>query len=96
MLECAKHLQEDYRLLEVRRGPVVSPIMFHHEDSPYTTHRTTVIINITSTSQGPKVIIAGSRGSQDFPINPTTNVENVDVREYHFDFEGEHITIAEW
>lgn len=78
------------------RGLITSPIMFHHEDSLYATHRTVTIVNVTSTSQGPKVTIAGLIGSQDLPTDPTINMENVDGREYRINSKGEHTTTAEW
>lgn len=78
------------------KGPVAFPIMFHHEDSLYTTHMTTMTVNVTSTLQVPEVTIVGSRGSQDLLTDPPINVKNVDVREYHSDSEGEHTTTVEW
>lgn len=78
------------------RGLVASPIIFHHENSPYTTHKAAVIVNVTSTLVEPEVALVGSRGSQDLPTDATTYVKNVDVREYHSDFKEEHITTVEW
>lgn len=78
------------------RGPAASPVMVHHEDSPYTTPRIVATVNITSTSQGPEVTIVGSRGGQYLPTKPMTYIENVDVREYHSDSKREHTTITEW
>lgn len=49
-------------------------------------------VNVTSTSQAFEATITGSRGIQ----NPPTNVENVDLREYHFNSEEEHITTTDW
>lgn len=46
----------------IGRGHVISPVMFHHEDSPYTTHRTAATNNVTFTSQGLEVALEGSRG----------------------------------
>lgn len=84
------------RLPTTRRGPVASPVMFHHEDNPYTTHRTIAIVNVTSTSQRPEVTIAGLRGNQYFLNDSTINVENIDVREYCSYSEGEYTITAEW
>lgn len=75
------------------RTLVVSPIMFYHEDSP---HMTTTTVNITSTSQGYEAIIIRSRGSQDLPTDPIANIENVDLRDYYSDSEGEGTTTAKW
>lgn len=76
------------------RGPATSPVMFCHEDSPYTTHRATAIVNITSTSQGTEAIIVGLRGNQDLLTVPIVNIENIDLREYLSDSKREHTIIA--
>lgn len=75
------------------RTIVASPIIFHHEDSPY---RVTITVNVTSASQGLETTISGVRGSQDRPADPSTSMKNVDIKDYHFDSEGEHTAMAEW
>lgn len=79
----------------IGRGPTASPVMFYHEDSPCTSHRAAAIVNVTSTSQGSQATIMGSSRGQDLLIDPTTGIENVDLRDYHSDSEGECTTIVE-
>lgn len=55
---------------------------------------TATMVIVTSTSQGPEATILGSRGSQDLPTKPIINVENIDVREYRFNYERKHTTMA--
>ena len=78
-----------------KRASVASLVIFYHRDSPHTTSRAVVTVNITSILQGPEVTIAGSRGGQDLPIDPTTNIENVDLKVYHSNSKGEHTTTTE-
>lgn len=52
---------------------------------------TTATVNITSTSQGREATSIESRKIQD----PPTNVEDVDLREYHSKSKGEHTMIAD-
>lgn len=79
-----------------RRGLVASLVMFYYEDNPYSTHRAAATVNITSTSQATEATIVGLGGSEDLPINPTKNIENVNLRDYHSGSEGEHTTTTEW
>lgn len=81
--------------LTTGRGIVASPVMFYHEDSPYSTHIAIVTVNVTCTSQETEATIVGPRGSQDFSTDPTTNIENIDLRDYYFGSEREHTTTIE-
>lgn len=78
-----------------RRALAASLIMFYNGDSPHTTSKAAVVVNVTSTSQGLEAIIIGSRGGQDLPINLTTKIENVNLKKYRSNTKGEHTTTIE-